>query len=278
MVAIGITSFLLANAQQKLETKLADLKPVTQAAGTGQIEKNDAFSIGGVVLSEGMLFTPKNTGDNDEQKATLVYSIPANTTSFRASFGIPDGFPTAWLSASLSVSLDGEVIKRYEAQADSKPIRIEIPVKGAKSLKLVFSGYSALGESVFSALATKPVDQTPKPPSDTTGLPRVTLVLPENGAKAKDKLLVKWDAVPDAVAYGVEMVLLSNNTKTVPTRFLRSFTVKGTTFDWVFSDDVVSGEYQVSVIAFSKKGVLTRFSTSRRFTVERRISAKPGNQ
>ncbi len=278
MVAIGIASFLLANLQQKLETKLADLKPVTQAAGTGQIEKNDAFSIGGVVLSEGMLFTNNSAGDNNERKATLVYSIPANTTSFRAFFGIPDGYPTAWLSASLAVSVDGELVKLYEAQADSKPIKIEIPTKGAKSLRLVFNGYSALGESVFSALATKPVDQTPKPPVDSAGLPRVTLALPENGAKAKDKLMVKWDPVPDAVAYGVEMVLLSNNTNTVPTRFLRSFTAKGTSFDWVFSDDVVSGEYQVSVIAFSKKGVLTRFSTSRRFTVERRTTSKPGNQ
>ena len=278
MVAISIASFLAANFQQKLETKLSDLKPVTQASGTGQVEKNDAFSIGGVVLSEGMLFTPKTTEDKDEQKATLVYLIPPNSTSFRAFFGIPDGFPSAWSSASLAVSVDGELVKTYDAQADAKPVKVEVPLKGAKSIKLVFSGYSALGDSFFSALTTKPADTTPKPPTDTAGLPRVALTLPESGAKAKDKLLVKWDAVPGAVAYGVEMVLLSNNTQTVPTRFLRSFTAKGTSFDWVFSDDVVSGEYQVSVIAFSKKGVLTRFSTSRRFTVERRATSKPGNQ
>ncbi|MEI7576487.1 MAG: NPCBM/NEW2 domain-containing protein [Armatimonadota bacterium] len=278
MVAIGIASFLIANLQQKLETKLSDLKPVTQAAGTGQIEKNDAFSIGGVVLSEGMLFTPKNAGDNNEQKATLVYSIPANTTSFRAFFGIPDGYPTAWLSASLAVSVDGELVKLYEAQSDSKPIKIEIPTKGAKSLKLVFNGYSALGDSVFSSLASKPSEQIPKPAVDTTGLARVILTAPENGDKTKDKLVVKWDAISEAIAYGVEIVLVSNNSKTVPTRFLRSFTAKGTSFEWVFSEDVVSGEYQVSVIAFSKKGVLSRFSASKRFTVERRTATKPGNQ
>lgn len=280
MVAIGIASFLIANLQQKLETKLADLKPVTQAAGAGQIEKNGAFSIGGVVLSEGLLFTPKESSQaTNERKATLVFSVPSGSTSFRGNFGIPDGFPSSWVDATLFVYVDGDLIKDFRASADAKPTKIDIPLKSAKSIKLVIDGYSAIGDATFSSLGTKPTDQAPKPAqTDTSGLARVTLTAPENGEKAKDKLTVKWEAVPEAVAYGVEIVLVSNNTKTVPTRFLRSFTAKGTTFDWVFSDDVVSGEYQVSVIAFSKKGVLTRFSASKRFTVERRTASKPGNQ
>lgn len=279
MVAVGIASFLIANLQQKLETRLSDLKPVTQAVGTGQLEKNEAFSIGGVVLSEGLLFTPRDTAQpTNERKATLVYSVPAGTTSFKARFGIPDGFPAAWVDATLYVYVDGDLVKDFRAAADAKPVKVEIPMKGAQSIKLVFDGYSGLGEASFSALSSKPTEGTPKPPTDPAGLARVALTAPENGEKAKDKLVVKWDAIPDAVAYGVEIVLISNNTKTVPTRFLRSFTAKGTTFEWVFSDDVVSGEYQVSVIAFSKKGVLSRFSASKRFTVERRATAKPGNQ
>jgi hypothetical protein len=177
MVAISIASFLAANFQQKLETKLSDLKPVTQASGTGQITNEDAFSIGGVVLSEGMIFGPKSTEDKNEQRATLVYSVPPNSTSFRASFGIPDGFPAAWSSASLAVSVDGELVKTYDAQADAKPVKVEVPLKGAKSIKLVFSGYSALGDSFFSALTTKPTDTTPKPRTDTAGLPRVALTI-----------------------------------------------------------------------------------------------------
>lgn len=279
MVAVGIATFLIANLQQKLETRLSDLKPVTQAVGTGQLEKNEAFSIGGVVLSEGLLFTPRETAQpTNERKATLVYSVPSGTTSFKARFGIPDGFPSAWVDATLYVYVDGDLVKDFRAAADAKPVKVEIPLKGAQSIKLVFDGYSGLGEASFSALSSKPTEGTPKPPTDPAGLARVALTAPENGEKAKDKLVVKWDAISDAVAYGVEIVLISNNTKTVPTRFLRSFTAKGTTFEWVFSDDVVSGEYQVSVIAFSKKGVLSRFSASKRFTVERRTATKPGNQ
>lgn len=279
MVAIGIATLLVANLQQKLETRLSELKPVTQVAGSGQIEKNDAFSIGGVVLTEGLLFTPRDTSQTtSDRKATLVYAVPAGSTAFKTSFGIPDGFPSAWVDATLSIYFDGDLVKDYRANSEAKPVKIEVPLRGAKSIKLVLDGYSALGDALFSSLGSKPTETSQKPPVDTTGLARVTLIAPENGDKAKDKLSVKWDAVPDAVAYGVEIVLVSNNSKTIPTRFLRSFTAKGTSFDWVFSDDVVSGEYQVSVIAFSKKGVLTRFSASRRFTVERRVSAKPGNQ
>ena len=54
MVAIGVASFILANLQQKLETRISELKPVTQAAGNGQLERNEAFSIGGIVCSEGL--------------------------------------------------------------------------------------------------------------------------------------------------------------------------------------------------------------------------------
>lgn len=281
MVAISIASFLVVNLQQKLETRLSELKPVTQAAGNGQIEKNDAFSIGGVVMSEGMLFTPRAEAQpTNERKATLVYAVPQNSTLFKASFGIPDGFPSAWSDADLHVFVDGDLVKDYHASADTKPTKVELTLKDAKSVKIVFDGYSALGDAMFSSLGSKPAESSPKPPTETpsTGMARVNLTSPENGEKAKDKLTVKWDAVPEAVAYGVEIVLVSNNTKVVPTRFLRSFTAKGTTFDWVFSDDVVSGEYQVSVIAFGKKGVLTRFSTSKKFTVERRAPSKPGNQ
>ena len=233
-----------------------------------------------------VLFAPKECCSPQETpplpltsaKATLVYSVPANSTFFKGSFGIPDGFPSAWVDATLFVYVDGDLVKDFRAAADAKPTKLEIPLKGAKSVKLVFDGYSALGDAMFSSLGSKPTDTIPKPPTDTAGLARVNLTAPENGGKTKDKLTVKWDAVPDAVAYGVEIVLVANNSKTVPTRFLRSFTAKGTSFDWVYSDDVVSGEYQVSVIAFSKKGVLTRFSASKRFTVERRTTTKPGNQ
>lgn len=279
MVAIGVASFILANLQQKLETRISELKPVTQAAGNGQLERNEAFSIGGIVCSEGMLFTPRDVEKpTNERRATLVYAIPPSSTSFKGQFGIPDGFPSAWVDATLYVYVDGDLIKDFRAAADAKPVKLEIPLKGAKSIKLVFDGYSALGDASFSSLAQKQIENPPKPAADTTGLARVNMTAPENGEKTKDKLTVKWDAVKDAVAYGVEIVLVTNNSKTVPTRFLRSFTAKGTSFEWIYSDDVVSGEYQVSIIAFSRKGVLTRFSTGRRFTVERRAVAKPGNQ
>ncbi|HLO97651.1 MAG TPA: hypothetical protein VK171_03560, partial [Fimbriimonas sp.] len=79
------------------------------------------------------------------------------------------------------------------------------------------------------------------------------------------------DAVPGAVAYGVEIIMVVNaDPKVTPSRFMRVFSAKGTSFEWNFSDDVLTGEYQVSVIGFGKKGVITKFSPSKKFKIVRK--------
>lgn len=267
-------------AQQKLETKLVDLKIVSQAPTTQSFVKLEECSIGGIVMGSALTLSGSENGEG-----TLVYSVPAGTTSFKGMFGYLDNTSGGSTDvASLAVYLDGDLIREFNASRNLKPTKVELPTNGAKSLKLVFRGLSALGDPTFSSLGSKPpIENTPPKQDGGTATPpsalgKIALTSPENGEKVRDKLAVKWDAVEGAVAYGLEIVLVSTNSKTVPSKYLRAFTVKGTQFEWAFTDDVVSGEYQVSVIAFGKKGVITRFSPSRKFVVDRRSSAKAGNQ
>lgn len=267
--------------QQKLETKLVDLKIVSQAPTAQSFMKMEESSIGGIIVNSGFVFAPQSSAS----EGTLVFSIPAGTTSFKGLFGYPDSSSGASVDvATLGVYLDGDLIREFNASRNLKPTKVELPTNGAKSLKLVFRGYSALGDPTFSSLGSKPPTENTPPKQDggsatpPSALGKIALTSPENGEKVRDKLAVKWDAVEGAVAYGLEIVLVSTNSKTVPSKYLRAFTVKGTQFEWAFTDDVVSGEYQVSVIAFGKKGVITRFSPSRKFVVDRRSSTKAGNQ
>jgi hypothetical protein len=262
---LGAMVLIGSIVQQKLEVKLVDTPPVTKIGSAVVLQS--PFSIGGVIVPNG--FGLDLAGNR--LGATFVYSVPASATAFRAVFGVQDS--EGYLpSGTLNVYVDGEVFKEYRATGGQKPIKVEVPLLRASSMKFVFDGPGSLGNPIYSNLPA-PIASTPKPTVSalqTGELPRVNMLSPENGEKARDKVVFKWERIDDAVAYGVEIVLISNATSKVPTRFLRAFTATKESFEWNFSDDVVSGDYQVSVIAFNKKGICSKFSSFRKFTVVRK--------
>ena len=263
---LGAMVLIGSIVQQKLEVKLVDSPPVTKIGSAVVLQS--PFSIGGVIVPNG--FGLDLAGNR--LGATFVYSVPASATAFRAVFGVQDSEFSQSSEGTLNVYVDGEVFKEYRATGGQKPIKVEVPLLRASSMKFVFDGPGSLGNPIYSNLPA-PIASTSKPTvtaPQTGELPRVNMLSPENGEKARDKVVFKWERIDDAVAYGVEIVLISNATSKVPTRFLRAFTATKESFEWNFSDDVVSGDYQVSVIAFNKKGICSKFSSFRKFTVVRK--------
>jgi hypothetical protein len=280
VAAITLASLL---AYQKLETKLIDIEPVT-AYGT-KFSLKSPFSIGGIVVQNGFGTQP-NT-DGNRSTATFVYAISDKATALRGVFGIPDGERSRGAEGIFSVYVDGELIKEYRVESEQKPVKVDLALSKATSLKLVFEGAGAFANATLSALGkqevpkvdtpkTNPPKQTDPPKAQGDAKPaasanRVMVTSPENGEVFKNKAVFKWDKFEEATAYGVEIIMIRNSDpKVIPTRLLRAFTAKGESFEWNFSDDVASGEYQVSVIAFSKKGVISIFSQPKRFKIERK--------
>ena len=263
---------------KRADVRLVDLTPVSQVAKASVFKMTKEFSIGGVVLREGVQLLPQGTMSPD-RGGRLVYSVPRNSQVFRGQFGIPDSDSDSVGDATMTVSIDGGAPQEFHATSGQKPTPIEISIRGARSIMFQFNGVSALGNALFSMSSagsqrtpTKPPAQVETPPKTTpTDMGRANLTEPENGTSAKDSITFRWDAIAGAISYGVEIVMISNaNPNKIPTRFLRSYAAKSSAFEWNFSDDVLSGEYQVSVIAFGKDGVLTKFSNSRRFKVDRK--------
>lgn len=274
--------------QKKVDVRLVDLTPVTQVAKAAVFKMSKEFSIGGIILHEGVVLAPQGDTTPD-RSGRLVYSVPRGSNIFYGHFGIPDTDTDGTGEATLAISVDGEAIQEIKASSGQKPTKFEVKLSNAKSLMLSVMGTGALGDANFStsgsAPASKPNPPEKKPeekkpeekkPQETPAKPpsemeRVNLTAPENGEIAKEKITFKWDAVADATNYGVEIVMIVNaDPKKTPTRYLRAFSAKSESFEWNFSDDVLSGEYQVSVIAFGKKGVLTKFSNAKRFKVTRK--------
>jgi hypothetical protein len=266
---------------RKPDVKLVNLTPVTQVTKSSTFKFSKEFSIGGIVLKEGILLLPQ--GDSVERTGRLVYSVPRGSVSFRGQFGIPDSDTEGTGEAILAIFVDGEPLQEIRAVSGQKPIRFDAGVKGAKSLMFTITGTAAIGDAVFSTSSLNPSRTPPKtsppnptptqdtPPKPASEMGRVNMTAPENGVSVKDGITFKWDAVPEAISYGVEIVMITNSdTRKVPTRYLRAFSAQNAAFEWNFSDDVLSGEYQVSVIAFGKAGVLTKFSNSKRFKVGRK--------
>lgn len=271
-----IFAFAATQTTRKPDVKLVDLTPVTQVTKSAVFKFSKEFSMGGVVLKEGVLLVPQGDSTPD-RGGRLVYSIPRGALSFRGQFGIPDTDTEGMGEATLSIIVDGEPLQEIRAVSGQKPIRFDAGVKGAKSIMLTFTGTAAVGDSTFSTTLTSSTKQNSKPPVQETPpkppaeMGRVNLTTPENGETAKDAITFKWEAVPECTSYGVEIVMITNaDPKKIPTRYLRAFSAKNESFEWNFSDDVLSGEYQVSVIAFGKRGVLTKFSNSKRFKVVRK--------
>ncbi|MEI8281817.1 MAG: hypothetical protein WCG75_05380, partial [Armatimonadota bacterium] len=260
---------------RKPDVKLVDLTPVTQVTKSSTFKFSKEFSIGGIVLKEGVLLLPQ--GDSVERTGRLVYSVPRGSISFRGQFGIPDSETEGTGEAILAIFVDGEPLQEIRAVSGQKPIRFDAGVKGAKSLMFTMTGTAAIGDAAFSSstvsskTTTKTTPPQETPPKLPTEMGRVNVTAPENGVTVRDGITFKWDAVPEAVSYGVEIVMITNSdTKKIPTRYLRAFSARNESFEWNFSEDVLSGEYQVSVIAFGKAGVLTKFSNSKRFKVVRK--------
>jgi NPCBM/NEW2 domain len=266
---------------RKPEVKLVDLTPVTQVAKSAIFKFSKEFSMGGVVLKEGVLLAPQGDSTPD-RGGRLVYSVPKGAQFFRGYFGIPDTDTDGTGEATIDISIDGEPLQEIRVVSGQKPTKFDVNVKGAKSIMLAFSGTAGIGDASFASsssmtkppVVTKPMAKPPTqetPPKPTSELGRITLTAPESGDIAKDSVNFKWDSVPDATGYGLEIIMISNaDPKKIPSRYLRAFSAKGETFLWNFSDDVLSGEYQASVIAFGKNGVLTRFSNFKRFKVVRK--------
>lgn len=255
-------------AQQKLETRLADVEPVTQATRSATLNKLKEFSMSGILFRDGIQILPMGN-DPANAWARLVYSVPAETTAFKCSLGIADSTAESAAIATFRILLDGELMKEVTLDDSTKPTNLDIPTKGAKSLMIQIAGAGALGNPIFSSLGETGKGTGPAPA--TGDMPRVNLKSPENGATAKNKVKFEWDAVQGAVNYGVEIIMITNaDPKETPSRFMRVFSAKGTSFEWSFSDDVLSGEYQVSVIGFGKRGVITKFSSPKRFKIVRK--------
>lgn len=269
----------LSQTTRKPDVKLTELTPVTQVNKSSVFRMTKQFSVGGVVLHEGIQLQPQGDSTPD-RSGKLVYTVPRGSLVFRGQYGIPDSDTEGTGESTLAIYVDGEAIQEIRALVGQKPIRFEIPLKNARSIMLQFAGTASIGDAVFSASASTTTKPTPKPPQPTVqeppkpnpaDMPRMNLTSPENGETATKGVTFKWDAVPGAINYGVEIVMIANaNPKKIPSRFLRAFSAKGESFEWNFSEDVLSGEYQVSVIAFGKDGVLTKFSNSRRFKVNRK--------
>ena len=268
---------------RRSEVRLVDLTPVTQVSKSAVFKMSKEFSIGGIVLKAGIQLLPQGDSSPD-RSGRLVYSVPRGSQVFRGKVGIPDTDTDGASDATLTIYVDGESVKEISARAGQKASMFEVPVKSAKSVMLQFTGTASIGDAYFSTNPSSVPNSKPAPrqpqPAETVGNPpkanptemaRANLTSPDNGATFKNGVTFKWDAVPDAVEYGVEIVMVSNaNPRKTPTRYIRAFSAKSDSFEWNFSDDVLSGEYQVSVIAFGREGVLTKFSNSRRFKVTRK--------
>lgn len=268
----------LVQTAKKSEVRLVDLTPVTQIAQSTVFQLSREFSIGGIVLAEGIQLLPQ--GDGPERTGRLVYSVPKGSEFFKGKFGIADSDAGHTGESKLQIVLDGETAQELSASTGDKPTDFEVTVKDSKSIMLVFKGTSAIADAVFTpeTETAKPTPKQPQPaepvetPKQAPGdLVRMNLTAPQNGEVAKNDVTFKWDPVDGAISYGVEIVMITNaNPKKIPSRFMRAFSASGESFEWNFSDDVLSGEYQVSVIAFGKNGVLSKFSNSRRFKVTRK--------
>ncbi len=275
-LAVG---FAFAGSVQESASKLTQiglqaLKPVTLVGAFGFVEE---FSMGGVIFSNGV------TADSPA-KRLAVYSVPTGAQSFKVSVGVPDSSETGSTAMGrVTFSLDGDLVEDLTPKLGDKPKDLTIDVRGKKALKIDFEGVVGLGEPKFlvdpkggsPSKPTTPTKQgtskdTEKKPATAAAsgtLPRVELIRPNTGSKFRQRLIVEWEAIEGAQAYGVELILIEAKGETLPTRCLRAFTVKGTTFEWNLSEDVADGDYQISVIAFGSKGVISKFSNPRLITV-----------
>ena len=274
-----LLALVFPQTSRRPDIKLVDLTPVTQVSKSATFKFSKEFSMGGIVLREGVLLVPQGDPTPD-RGGRLVYSVPRSALSFRGQFGIPDTDTEGTGEATLAITIDGEPLQEIRAVAGQKPIRFDAGVKGAKSIMLTITGTAAIGDATFATSPSSSIKlgQVPKtapsqdtPPKVPTEMGRVNLTAPVNGETVKDAVTFKWDAVPEATSYGVEIVMITNaDPRKTPSRYLRAFSAKNESFEWNFSEDVLSGEYQVSVLAFGKRGVLTKFSNSKRFKVVRK--------
>lgn len=275
-LAVG---FAFAGSVQENGAKLSQiglqaLKPVTLVGAFGFVEE---FSMGGVIFANGVT-------TDVPAKRLAVYSVPAGAQSFKVSVGVPDATETGSTAAGRAVfSLDGDLVEDLNPKLGDKPKDITIDVRGKKALKIDFEGIVGLGEPKFLVDPKGGTPSKPTPPAKQGGnkepekkpaqptppgvMPRVELLRPNTGSKFRQRLIVEWEAIQGAQAYGVELILIEAVGETLPSRCLRAFTVKGTTFEWNLTEDVADGDYQISVIAFGSKGVISKFSNPRLITV-----------
>lgn len=276
--SLVLGAVILSQSQRPVSiTPLSTATLVTSYGAT--VNLSESFSLGGMILTNGIGCNPRTP--TVKTSATYVYTIPKGAFSFRGIFGVRDEPNSETVSGTLSIYVDGDLVKEILTEANQKPTKFDIPLVDASSLKLVFENGGILGNGSFSsplsgAEVKKPAAKTttpqvqPEPEPKTGELGRVQLTEPEVGRSYTNKVKFAWQKVDGAVSYGVEVILIKNeDANKVPTRFMRAFPATKEAFEWLFTEDVVSGEYQVSVIAFGKKGVITKFSSPRRFKVAR---------
>ncbi len=272
-VGLAFAGSVQENASKLVQIGLQSLKPVTLVGSFGFVEE---FSMGGVIFSNGV------TTDS-AAKRLAVYSVPSGAQNFKVSVGVPDSSETGSSAMGRVVlSLDGDLVEDLTPKLGDKPKDLTIDVRGKKALKIDFEGVVGLGEPKFlvdpKGPAPKPTTPTkqgsskepekkPTTAAPSGTMPRVELIRPNTGSKFRQRLIVEWEGIEGAQAYGVELILIEAKGETLPTRCLRAFTVKGTTFEWNLSEDVADGDYQISVIAFGSKGVISKFSNPRLITV-----------
>ncbi|HLO97920.1 MAG TPA: NPCBM/NEW2 domain-containing protein, partial [Fimbriimonas sp.] len=173
-----------AIAQQKLETRLAEVEPVTQASRSASIRPVKEFSMSGIVFRDGFQLVPVGT-DINSAWARLVYNIPAETHAFKCSLGISDSNSESAPLATFRILIDGELVKELTVDDSVKPTSIDIPLKSAKSLMIQITGAGAVGNPLFSHVAA--VTAPPKGTAVTPGdFPRVNLKQPESNATFKN--------------------------------------------------------------------------------------------
>jgi hypothetical protein len=273
---------------QKSDIRLTELIPISQIADpNAQITNLDkSFSMGGVVYDFGVANLSYSSTGSSSAERQVVYRVPDKATAFSGSVGVPDMISPFGLEVELKVSfyLDGKLAASVVPGRDSVPEKFQLSVAGVKGLKIVYAGPVGIGDPSFTSPAAKkpaktvPAKNVPKPAPKAevktevkpTELARVAIDEPENGATFKDQLTVKWQAVEGATMYGVEIVLVNASDNKPQSKPLRAFNTKTESFEWNFSDDVVNGEYQLSVIAFNKRGVISKFSAPKRIKIERK--------
>lgn len=246
LLFIGFVNTTVARAQD--ERPLGSLKAVS-----GGLEYlQEKFSIADRIFSSIL----RNRGGR-----FAVYDLDGKYSRLEGWIGVDDKRRRE-RDKRYAISVDGQVVLSGEISSGDKPIRVDLDVSGARSVRVALDFEVLFADAVLSR-GTSSSSQ----PSGVTNL-----IAPRDGARVTgNSVNLHWEPVDGAVSYGVEIVctkLNGSSSRSLPRMWAINVQDGETSCRFDLSS-VPNGDYHWSVIAFNSSGVMGKFSKNRVFSVMR---------